>query len=280
MQYDFLEETMKKTFSMVLAALLLAGTATITLAADNAPAALSQDEINLTDEATYISSGNPFSVGKLEDAFDGDITTVADLGGVFDDYWIGIKLPAPSILTYIEVYAPDYDGDGMPNRTHAPHGTIVEGSNDGENWEFILQLGDNYNEFLEYDWDMKDGFSYCYDEIAFDGEDSYDDDAMDPVEYTYYRVWNNDEGIAVYGDVQFYGYFTEPVFTKGDLNCDDALDINDAILLFRNAMMPDMYPIDGYQGDSLDFNGDDFVDINDAIRLFQHSMLPDMFPLA
>ena len=52
MQYDFLEETMKKTFSMILAALILAGTATITLAADNAPAALSQDEINLTDEAT------------------------------------------------------------------------------------------------------------------------------------------------------------------------------------------------------------------------------------
>ncbi len=66
-------------------------------------------------------------------------------------------------------------------------------------------------------------------------------------------------------------------YTKGDLNLDNSLDINDAIILFQHSMMPEVYTLD-YTGD-LDFNKDGFVDINDAILLFQHSMMPEVYPL-
>ncbi len=271
---------MKKTFSMILAALILAGTATTAFAADNAPAALYVDEVVLNDEATYIMGDKPLVSGSLDDAFDGDMSTIADFGvDGPSEYWIGIKLDGPTVLTYVEVTAPDYDGDGMPDRTHAPFGTMVEGSNDGVNWEFILELGDNYDEFLEYDYDLKEGYTSSFGEVAYDGEDSFDDDALFEKEYTYYRVWNNTNGIAIYGDVTFYGYYTGPRFKVGDLNCDEAVNIDDAILLFRHNMLPAMYPIDEYPGESIDFNGDGVLDIADAIQLFRYSMLPEKFPI-
>lgn len=73
------------------------------------------------------------------------------------------------------------------------------------------------------------------------------------------------------------GIQPETPVKAGDINCDDTVDINDAMVLFQHSMLPEMFPID-YPG-SADFNGDGAVDINDAMRLFQHSMLPDIFPL-
>lgn len=63
----------------------------------------------------------------------------------------------------------------------------------------------------------------------------------------------------------------------GDIDLDEDVDIDDAILLFQHSMLPDVYPI-GYKGD-VDFTKNGTVDIDDAILLFQYSMLPDIYPI-
>jgi len=63
----------------------------------------------------------------------------------------------------------------------------------------------------------------------------------------------------------------------GDINGDDSVDIDDALLLFQHSMLPEHYPVE-YPG-SLDFTKDGSVDIDDALRLFQYSMLPEHYPI-
>ncbi len=269
---------MKKTLSMLLAALLLAGTTTTALAADNAPTAKANEEVNLIDAGAELIKGDKeFVSGTLDNVFDGTMATFADYGvDGGEEYWVGIKMPYPVVLTWFQAWAPDYENDGVPNRPHVVHGTILEGSNDGENWEFILRLGDNYNgEYLEYAYDLEDGLTDYFDEIPFDGETSWDDDATDPVAYTYFRIYNNTDGVAIWGDLQLWGI---PEYTPGDINMDEEVDINDAMLLFQNSMLPDIFTID-YPG-SVDFTKDGITDINDSLYLFQHTLLPNMYPLA
>ena len=66
-------------------------------------------------------------------------------------------------------------------------------------------------------------------------------------------------------------------YLPGDINGDDAVTLEDAVLLFQNSMLPELYPVD-YPGD-MDFNGDGNVDLDDAVYLFNYSMLPDLYPL-
>ncbi len=205
---------MKNTFALVLAALLVAGTATTAFAAENAPVALEgEEEINLVDEASKLLIGPEALVtGTVEDIFDGDPTTVGDFGvDGGEDYWVGIKLDQPTILTKVEMHGPGYNDEGSVLRPHVLYGAIVEGSNDGENWNFILQLGDDYLEYEEYAWDMEDGLNDWFDEAAWDLDNNeyVDEDPTDPVAYTYYRVWNDTKGVAIYGDIQLYGYYVE-----------------------------------------------------------------------
>jgi len=171
-------------------------------------------EYNLTSlpNTAFIKGPMDLTVGSLADAFDNDPATIADFGVEGgEDYWVGIRLEQPAILTKVEMHAPGYKEDGSVNRPHVLYGAIVEGSNDGTNWEFILQLGDNYSEYEDYAWDMADGLGDWFDEEAFDGEDEWDNDAMSPVPYTYYRVWNDTKGSAIYGDIRLYGYFGDPM---------------------------------------------------------------------
>ncbi len=65
--------------------------------------------------------------------------------------------------------------------------------------------------------------------------------------------------------------------TLGDMDLNDVVDVNDAILLLQYSMFPDLYPI-GYKG-SVDFTKDGVVDMNDAILLLQYSMFPDLYPI-
>lgn len=261
---------MKKTFSLVLAALLLAGTTTTVFASD---------EVNLNEYGTPIMGNKDFVGGTLENVFDGDMTTWADYGvDGGQEYWVGMKFDVPTILNGIELFSYDPDGDGTPVRPHVIYGTVVEGSNDGENWEFILRFGDNYDEYLEYAWDMEDGMVVSAYEYAYDGESTFDEDARDPVAYTYYRVWNNTDGVAVWGDVIFWGTIEEPNYTLGDIDMNGAVDINDAMYLFQSSMLPEIFP-DIYPGNA-DFTKNGSVDIEDALYLFQYTMMPDQYPLA
>jgi len=70
---------------------------------------------------------------------------------------------------------------------------------------------------------------------------------------------------------------TPPDRLRGDINTDDALNIDDALLLFQYSMLPDVYSVD-YIG-KLDYTGDGEVNIDDALCLFQYSILPDVYPL-
>ncbi len=169
-------------------------------------------EYNLTSLAgtSFIMGAMSFTEGSLEDLFDGTMATYANYGvDGGEEYYVGIKLDAPAVLTNVQMWAPDYEGDGIPNRPHALFGMIVEGSNDGENWEFILQLGDNYTEYEEYAWDMEDGIADYFDEIPYDGESEEDDDALTPAAYTYYRIYNDTKGVAIWGDIALWGIFGE-----------------------------------------------------------------------
>ncbi len=66
-------------------------------------------------------------------------------------------------------------------------------------------------------------------------------------------------------------------FLLGDLTGDGMVDLRDALLLFNNSMMPDVYPVDYTR--SMDFTGDRVIDIADAILLFKYSMLPELYPV-
>ena len=63
----------------------------------------------------------------------------------------------------------------------------------------------------------------------------------------------------------------------GDINEDENIDMNDAILLLQYSMFPDIYSIEYLP--SVDFTDDKNIDMNDAILLLQHSMFPDLYPL-
>lgn len=67
-------------------------------------------------------------------------------------------------------------------------------------------------------------------------------------------------------------------YVKGDIDGDDDVDLDDAVYLFGNSMLPEFYPT-SYLG-NMDFNRDGSVDIDDAILLFNYSMLPDIYPLS
>lgn len=167
-------------------------------------------EYNLTSlpGTAFIKGPMSFTEGSLEDLFDGTMATYANYGvDGGEEYYVGIRLADPAVLTNVQMWAPDYEGDGIPNRPHALYGMIVEGSNDGENWEFILQLGDNYMEYEEYAWDMEDGIADYFDEIPYDGESEEDDDALTPAAYTHYRIYNDTKGVAIWGDIALWGTF-------------------------------------------------------------------------
>lgn len=63
----------------------------------------------------------------------------------------------------------------------------------------------------------------------------------------------------------------------GDIDGNDTVDIDDAVLLFRHSMPPELYPI-SYAG-NIDYNHDGNVDIDDAVMLFRYSMLPELYPI-
>lgn len=66
-------------------------------------------------------------------------------------------------------------------------------------------------------------------------------------------------------------------YTVGDINLDEAVDMNDAIFLLQYSMFPELYPID-YSG-NVDFTKDGAIDMNDAILLLQYSMFPNLYPI-
>ena len=73
------------------------------------------------------------------------------------------------------------------------------------------------------------------------------------------------------GEVNVYNY------VKGDIDGDEDVDIDDAVLLFGYSMLPEHFET-SYPGNT-DFNHDGSIDIYDAILLFNYSMLPDIFPI-
>lgn len=77
--------------------------------------------------------------------------------------------------------------------------------------------------------------------------------------------------------VTFYAVWEKAPYLLGDIDGNDTVDLDDAILLFQHSMLPELYPI-SYAG-NVDFNKDGTVDIDDAVLLFQYSMLPDLYPL-
>ena len=65
----------------------------------------------------------------------------------------------------------------------------------------------------------------------------------------------------------------------GDVNCDGVKDSKDAIYLLNHVALPDLYPVDDYEG-TLDMNGDGDVSSLDAIYLLNSIAIPALYSLA
>lgn len=63
----------------------------------------------------------------------------------------------------------------------------------------------------------------------------------------------------------------------GDINLDDNVNSDDAIVLLQHVLFPALYPIE-YRG-SVDFNNDGNVNSDDAIRLLQFVLFPSLYPI-
>jgi len=265
---------MKKTLSMILAALMVAGAAATTVVAEG-------EEVNLCQIAKISYTGT-VEEGSVEDAFDGSITTGVKLGANNTDNAIILELDQPAIVSYFTFSGWDRDGDGLIDPPWNIHGTSLYGSNDGESWDFIMQFGDPYWEYDDYAYDLESAKTTTYaTEYAFDGEEDEDADMMEPAEFRFYKVCTDERGWPDWSEIEVWGTLVEvetPDYLVGDLDGSGVVDLADAILLFNHSMLGDIYPID-YAG-NIDFTGDEVVDLADAILLFNHSMLPDIYPLA
>jgi len=82
--------------------------------------------------------------------------------------------------------------------------------------------------------------------------------------------------VMVDSDVVIYAEMIE--YLPGDINDDSMVDIDDALLLFQNSILPETYPVD--YPCIIDFTKDGKVDIDDALLLFQYSILPDVYPIS
>ena len=65
----------------------------------------------------------------------------------------------------------------------------------------------------------------------------------------------------------------------GDVNCDGVKDSKDAIYLLNHCALPDLYPVDDYEG-TLDMNSDGVVSSLDAIYLLNSIAIPALYSLA
>jgi len=65
------------------------------------------------------------------------------------------------------------------------------------------------------------------------------------------------------------------LLTPGDVDGNDAVDVDDAIYLLQHVLMPDLFQI----AQPADYNGSGAVDVDDAIYLLQHVLMPELFPL-
>jgi len=83
-------------------------------------------------------------------------------------------------------------------------------------------------------------------------------------------------GLTVVSDV-VSGGITVRHQMLGDLDGNESVDIDDAVLLLQYSLFPDAYPID-YTG-NIDFDKNDSIDIDDAVLLLQYSLFPDAYPL-
>ncbi len=159
--------------------------------------------VNLVDYGTIITS----STHDVSAAFDGTVSTGAQMGGVTQNFWLGIELAEPTILSHVRLAPVDSDGDGLAERPYTIFKTVVDGSNDGKTWHEIMRFADNYSEYEDYAKVYESGENY-WTEYAFDGETDFDDDAATPTAYKYYRVWN-DDGYDNWGEIEFWGTFGE-----------------------------------------------------------------------
>ena len=68
--------------------------------------------------------------------------------------------------------------------------------------------------------------------------------------------------------VASFKYGTKPVYTKGDANLDDEIDVNDAVHILRYAAR--LIDLSETELKAADANGDGVVDVNDAVMILRY----------
>ncbi len=219
-------------------------------------------EIDVTDVSvtvsgwvmgTVIGGGGGWNGHDYEHAFDGELKTYFDPNYKSPMCWVGLKMDAPTVLTGVKIY-PVYQVSEL-GRLGRIEGGFIQGSNDGENWTTLI--------------------TYTAEDIPTTAQ-WIEKTCSSKEAYTYFRYVNNGYGNSEAAEILFFGEDPSSIVV-GDIDGDGILNIQDALRLFREIMLPTMYP--GTYLGSTDFNGDGVLDIQDALRLFRGIMLPSLYPL-
>jgi len=188
--------------------------------------------------------------------WDNDPNTMYDPAAQTHNFWTGIEVDEPMIITKVKVM-PRFDKFNV-----RLDGGRIQGSNDGVRW-YTLAAFDSTD-------------------VPPEGEPTWVEKEVNaPKGFTMFRYVNKGTNHGNIVDVALYGEAAPetgaPETLLGDIDGNGTVDIADAVLLFMNSMLPEEYEIT-YEGDT-DFTKDGSVDIADAVRLFMYSMLPDDYPL-
>jgi len=206
------------------------------------------------DHYKFWGDANGKTAGWYGAAWDNNTSTMYDPAGQSHNFWTGIMVDEPTVLTSVKVMPRD-------DRPERLDGGRIQGSNDGVYWYTLA--------------------SFNSDDIPVLGEFTWVEKSVNTDRaFTMFRYVNIGTNHGNVVDIALYGESAKepiPEYRLGDINGDNKIDLTDSILLFRHSMLPNIYPIN-YIGD-MDYDNNGSIDIGDAIILFMHSMIPDLYPL-
>jgi hypothetical protein len=130
---------------------------------------------------------------------------------------IVLKADAPVAAQAFIIASQDNDGDGVSDRRHCIIGSLIQGSNDGINWETLRKIeAVDYEDYLEED---------SYFELSSDDTTT---------EYTYFRYVNNDDGAAAIGEFVVVGPAApETEAPETEAPADEVVKLNDYATIIK-----------------------------------------------
>jgi len=196
---------------------------------------------------------------------DGNIFTISDVKGRPGDVVkVDITLEAEDVIDTIGLRDIEYDDSVLTFKGFTDYEEMEE--------KAILSSFDNKTGAVVIGLEDDEAFNGKICSVQFYIEDDAEEGEYGVDATSILKNANEELSSSVEG-----GSVTVRCQILGDINLDEHIDLNDAILLLQHSMFEELYPLE-YVG-SVDFTRDGAVDMNDAVLLLQHSMFPDLYPL-